>query len=196
MEWLGGFLLGIIVDGIRSVVAPATTDWLRRFVPSEQRKSNIEDNRVQLEIMEKLKTLGMDMNLVRHADKSVEHFQAAMRSQEQAFVQSQVNNIVANYQTQLEMNVDAAGRAEVARAQMNRILQQIEVAQFFSEQQRNILPQAQSLWEEYAKKQAEFAAEAYHQGSMMPMIYHSEMEGLIINRTAELQRLYDQQSEH
>lgn len=194
LTWLGGFVFGVIVDAVRSVVAPATTDWMRRFFPSEQRKANLEDNRARLEIMEKLGAMGYDPDLARHADKDVEHFMAVLRSQQNAFVETQVEKIVA-YQTQLELNEDAADRAEVARVQMNRILRQIEIAEFITDEQKAVLPVAQAAWEEYAKRQAEFAAEAYHRGSMRPMVYHGEVETLVTTRTAELQRIYDEQSQ-
>jgi uncharacterized protein YecT (DUF1311 family) len=161
---------------------------MRRFFPSEQRKANLEDNRARLEIMEKLGAMGYDPDLARHADKDVEHFMAVLRSQQNAFVETQVEKIVA-HQTQLELNEDAADRAEVARVQMNRILRQIEIAEFITDEQKAVLPVAQAAWEEYAKRQA------YHRGSMRPMVYHGEVETLVTTRTAELQRIYDEQSQ-
>lgn len=41
---------------------------------------------------------------------------------------------------------------------MNRILRQIEIAEFITDEQKAVLPVAQAAWEEYAKRQAEFAA--------------------------------------
>lgn len=193
--WPVGFVLGLIVDAVRSVVAPATPDWLRHFIPSEQRKANLDDNRARLEIMKRLKDLGLDPGLVRQAEKDVEHFISVVTSQQNAFVETQVGKIVEHHQTQLEMNEDAASRAKVASANLERILRQIELARFITDEQKTVLPAAHTAWEEYAKFQAEFTAEAYHGGSMMPLIYHSAMETLIITRTAELQRIYNEQSQ-
>lgn len=193
MDWLSGFVIGIIIDAIRSVAAPATTDWLRRFVPSEQKKANLEDNKDRLEIMERLKAIGLDPALVQHADKSFDRFMSAINSQRQAFADVEVESAARHHQTQLEMNEEAASRAKIAHAQMERILKQIELARFIGTEQKEALPIAQAAWETYAKHQAEFAAAAYHGGSIMPLVYHNAIESLTIMRTAELQLMYDEQ---
>lgn len=195
MEWISGFILGILVDAIRSVAAPATTDWIRRFVPSEQRKANIEESRAHLEIRERLAAMGLDPALANHADKSLSRFIAVLDSQKDAFVAVEAENAGGHHQTQLEMNAEAASRAEIAHAQMNRILTQIELARFVTPEQKETLEETQMAWETYAELQARFAAAAYEGGSIMPLVYHSAMEALTITRTAELQLIYDDQKD-
>ena len=51
------FILGILIDISRSVLIPVSTDYVRSFFPFIRKQDNIQKNLINLEIMERLKTI-------------------------------------------------------------------------------------------------------------------------------------------
>lgn len=192
MEWLGGFFLGIIADLFRSVFMPASTEWINRLIPSSRKKANVEDNILTLDIMEKLKSLGKDPDLVKHARDDAAQFMAVLISQQEAFVENAMEVIDSTFMTQIEMNMEAGRRADVARKQMERAIIALERSGWMNETQTAALEQTQERWEKYAQAQAQFAAAEFEGGSMAPLIFASELESATVSRTGELKRMLDE----
>ena len=115
-----GFVLGFIADAFRSVFMPASTEWINRRIPSARKKVNVEENILTLGIMEKLKSLGKDPDLAKHARDDADQFLSVLTSQLQAFVDNAIEVIDSTYITQTEMNAEAGRRADVAETQMER----------------------------------------------------------------------------
>lgn len=189
MEWLFGFVLGLIADLFRSVFMPATTSWISRFIPSARKKVNVEENILTLNIMEKLKSLGKDPALVRHAREDAAQFMAVLTSQQTAFVENAIEVIDSTFMTQAEMNSEAYHRADVAERQMARALEALERSGWMSDTQTVALKEGQRKWEDYARAHAHFAAAEFEGGSMAPLIFAGELESATVSRTGELKRM-------
>lgn len=195
MDWLVGFVLGFVADLFRSVFMPASTEWINRFIPAARKKANVEENILTLEIMEKLKSLGKDPALAKHARDDAAQFMTVLNSQQEAFVENAIEIIDSTYMTQAEMNMEAGRRADVARQQMERAIIALERSGWMEAGQISSLKATQSHWEEYAKAQAAFAAAEYEGGTMAPLVYASELESVTVSRTGELKRMLEEMRE-
>ena len=195
MEWLVGFVLGFFADLFRSVFMPASTEWINKFIPAARRKANVEENILTLEIMDKLKSLGKDPNLAKHARDDAAQFLTVLISQQKAFVENAIEVIDSTHMTQAEMNVEAGRRANVAQQQMDRAIIGLKRSRWLEPPQISNLDKAQENWEAYAKSQAEFAATEFEGGSMAPLVYASELESVTISRTGELNRMFQEMKE-
>ncbi|RVG95990.1 lysozyme inhibitor LprI family protein [Sinorhizobium meliloti] len=191
MEWLGGFVLGFIADLFRSVAMPASTEWINRRIPSTRKRANVEENKLTLEIMERLKSLGKNPDLAKHARGDADQFMLVLTSQQQAFVDNAIEVIDSTYMAQAEMNNEAVRRAEVAEKQMERAMVALELSGWMSEAQTAALRETQQRWQEYAESQAAFVAAEHEGGSMAPLIYASELENATVSRTGELKRMLE-----
>ncbi len=192
MEWLGGFALGFIADLFRSVFMPTSTEWINRRIPSARKRANVEENILTLNIMEKLKSLGKDPALAKHARDDAAQFMTVLTSQQDAFVENAIEVIDSTFMTQAEMNMEAGRRADVANKQMERAIIALERSGWMSEAQAAALKEAQARWTKYAHAQAEFAASEFEGGSIAPLIYASELESATVSRTGELKRMLEE----
>lgn len=195
MDWLIGFVLGFIADLFRSIFMPTSTEWINRFIPSARKKANVEENIITLDIMDKLKSLGKDPALAKHARDDAAQFLAVLNSQQEAFVENAIEIIDSTYMTQVELNMEAGRRANVARQQMERAVVALERSGWMEASQVAALKQTQENWERYAKAQAVFASAAFERGSMAPLVYASELESVTVSRTGELKRMLEEMRE-
>jgi uncharacterized protein YecT (DUF1311 family) len=195
MEWLVGFVLGFFADLFRSVFMPASTEWINKFIPAARRKANVEENILTLEVMDKLQSLGKDPNLAKHARGDAAQFLSVLTSQQDAFVENAIEIIDSTHMTQIEMNVEAGRRANVAQQQMERAIIALKRSGWLEPPQISNLDNAQENWEAYAKSQAEFAAAEFEGGSMAKLVYASELESVTISRTGELNRMFQEMKE-
>lgn len=195
MDWLVGFILGFFADLFRSVFMPASTDWINRFIPTARKKANVERNVLTLDIMEKLKSLGKDPALAKHALDDATQFLAVLNSQQEAFVENAIEIIDSTYMTQVEMSMEAGRLADVARQQMERAIVALERSGWMKASQVAALKQTQENWESYANAQASFAAAEYEGSTMAPLVYASELESATVSRTGELKRMLEEMRE-
>jgi len=195
MEWFVGFVLGFVADLFRSVFMPASTEWINRFIPAARKKANVEENTLTLEIMGKLKALGKDPNLAKHARDDAAQFLSVLTSQQEAFVENAIEIIDSTYMTQAAMNMEASRRVDVAQQQLERVIIALKRSGWMDTPQISVLEKAQFNWETYAKSQAEFAAAQFDRGSMAPLVYASELESVTTRRTGELNRMFQEMKE-
>lgn len=195
MDWLTGFVLGFLADLFRSVFMPTSTECINRFIPTARKKANVEENILTLDIMEKLKSLGKDPALANHARDDAAQFLAVLNSQQEAFVENAIEIIDSSYMSQVEMNIEAGRRADVARQQMERAIVALERSGWMGACQVAALMKTQENWESYAKAQAEFASAGFEGGSMAPLVYASELESVTVSRTGELKRMFEEMRE-
>lgn len=195
MELIFGFFIGFISDLIRSVFLPASTDWINRLIPSARQKKNLDENILMLDIMEKLKLLGKDPELARHAREDAAKFMSVLNKQKEAFVENAIEVMEVVRVTQTEMNIEAERRADVARMQMGRSIIALESSGCVNEEQAAALSETQALWEKYAQSQAGFAAIQFKGGSMSPLVFASELESITVSRAGELKRMLQEMRE-
>jgi uncharacterized protein YecT (DUF1311 family) len=189
MEGIIGFVLGFLADLFRAVFMPATTEWINRLIPAARRKVNIQENTLTLAIMEKLKSLGKDPDLVRHARDDVDSFIKVLTSLKETFVDNAVETIDSAYMTQAEMTAESGRQSDVALQQMHRAVLALERSGFMDRAQLKLLRTAQRRWETYAHAQAEFAAAEFAGGTIASVIYAGALEDAALTRTSELRRL-------
>lgn len=189
MEWLTGFVLGILADLFRSVFLPATTEQLERLVPGKKKAANRKDNFVTLEMMERLKSLGLDPQLAQHMHDDSDAFLGRLVSQRDAYIDASIVALEGPATTQIEMNVEALRRADVAEAQLNESLNTILAHEALDKKLIGQFEAAQAGWENYRDQQVTFAGLQYEGGSMRPLIEGSEREALTLQRVAELKAI-------
>lgn len=192
MDWLIGFFLGFTADLFRSVFMPASTEWINRYIPAARKKANVEENILTLEIMDKLKSLGKDPALAKHARDDAAQFLNVLTSQQEAFVENAIEIIDSTHMTQAEMNIEAGRRAAVARQQLERAIMALERSGCMEVGQISALMETQTHWEVYAKAQARFAASEFEGATMAPLVYASEFESATVSRTGELKRMLEE----
>ncbi|GGE15240.1 hypothetical protein GCM10011360_00070 [Primorskyibacter flagellatus] len=191
MEWIVGFFVGFVADLFRSVFMPATTEWLNRLIPSARRRNNVKDNVLTFEVMERLKSLGKDPNLAKFARDDASQFMNVLTSQQQAFIDNAIEIIDSTHMSQVEMNLEAQRRADVASQQLERAVIALEKSGWLSNSQIAALHDSQEKWLAYAKAHAEFSALEFEGGTIRPLVYSSEMETSAVSRTGELRRAYE-----
>ena len=195
MEWLLGFITGFVADLFRTVFLPGSTRWLSKFVPSAQEKVNIQDNLLILDVMNKLHGMGKDPSLAQHIRESADTFLAAIQSRQDAFIEHAVEIIDSMHMTQLDMNEEAARRAEVARQQMLRAHIALQESGFLVALEIQMLDAAQERFQAYTEAQGDFARAGFHRGSMAPLAYWSQIETARVNRTGELREIFNEMRE-
>lgn len=195
MEWLIGvvmFFVGLVADALRSVLVPASNAWLSRFIPSARERANLEDNKITLEIMERLQALGKDPALARHVKQNADTFLALIETQQDVFVENEIQVMTGGPSTQLEMNMEAARRADVARQQMEKSLTALQDSGWLTPPELSALHLSQDSWLTYAEAQSQFAWAGYEGGSMAPLAYWSQMEKATLTRTGELRQIFNE----
>lgn len=192
MEGIIGFVLGFLVDFIRSIFAPATTEYVSRLVPSMRRKSNVQQNMLVLEMMKRLKELGKDPELAFSATDDAKNFQKLIEGQREAFVESEVEIIASTHMNQLEMNEEASRRSNVASSQLEQSMRALQASGTLDELQIEELAKSQDAWEVFAEAHASFVAGYFRGGSMAPIIFHGEIERLAILRSAQVRSIQDE----
>ncbi len=81
---------------------PASTACLNRFVPAARKKANVEDNMLTLQGMERLKSLGKDPNLAKHARDDTAQFMNVLTTQQETFLDNAVDVVDGTYMSQLK----------------------------------------------------------------------------------------------
>lgn len=196
MEWLGTLILGYISDLFQSIFLIAGKKLSYTIFPSGRKKENIKDNVLMLDIMERLKALGKDPDLVKYSREDSDQFIKLISSQKEAFVENEIEIITAAPDTsQYELNMEAGRRADVARRNMDRAIVALYRSGWMNETQTQALKTAQDCWEKYAQHQAHFARAEFEGGSMAPLAFAGELETLIVSRTGELKRLLEKKRE-
>jgi len=92
--------------------------------------------------------------------------------------------------TQIEMNIRASRDVNIAEAKMQGAIETLSL--LLEEIERQALLESQKAWKIYSEKQAEAAASSYRGGSIYPLIYLSELESLIVERTVRIQAEIDE----
>jgi uncharacterized protein YecT (DUF1311 family) len=192
VEWAIGFILGFSADLLRSVLLPATTEWVNRLIPSARRKANTEENMLVLEVMQRLVSLGKNPDLAKHIRGPSDRFMKLLTDQREAFVEHAIELIDARSMTQAEMTVEARRRAEVAIGKVEHSVQALKLSGLLNRQQLAKLQGAQRNWEKYAHAQAELTSAEFADGSIAPLIFQHALEEAAVIRASELRRLLEE----
>ncbi|GLC63002.1 hypothetical protein PLESTB_001970000 [Pleodorina starrii] len=97
--------------------------------------------------------------------------------------------------TQIDMNEEAARRAEVARKQMLRAHIALQESGLVTPLEIKMLDAAQERFQEYTEAQGDFARAGFHRGSMAPLAYWRQIESARVNRAGELRQILEKMLE-
>lgn len=93
--------------------------------------------------------------------------------------------LMSNAMTQLDMNEAASRAYDITNIKLEHVIS--EIKKYFEPTQIESFDEAQTIWREYQKKNAEFSASQYEGGSIQPLIYASTLEKTAISRLVELE---------
>ena len=93
--------------------------------------------------------------------------------------------LMSNAMTQLDMNEAASRAYDITNIKLEHVIS--EIKKYFEPNQIESFNEAQAIWREYQKKNAEFSASQYEGGSIQPLIYASALEKTAISRLIELE---------
>ena len=85
-------------------------------------------------------------------------------------------------ESQAEMNILAGAELNIARAVMNKALEELKMSNCNTE----LADQSQRAWTRFAEKEARLKASVVEGGSMYPLVYAAELERLTIARIADV----------
>lgn len=190
LHWIGTFLLGMLADMLRSVLAPETTEWLRRRLPFTRKDLNVEKNLHHLRVLKAIDDAGLDRTVLSHLEEDADQFKAMISNLEQAHIDAEVE-FASTATTQLEMNFEAKARAEAAERELDRTLEEIR-SSHLTEHEVEPFEKSQRLWNAYREALADFEMSRYLGGSMAPLVYWSTYRDATVARRAELLPLLEE----
>ncbi len=185
LEKAGLVLIGVILSVI--------VYFLKRWIEKAPQRETLEKHQKLLDINkqmneqgvtpEDLMTLEAVLNGKAH---SVEKLRTKMESETKPLLMKEEGEFI----TQAEMNIRANENFEIAKKNMENILNELQSN--LNREERKALDEAQIAWESYSMEQAQSAAISYQGGSIYPLIYMSELESTTIDRAARLQAELDE----
>lgn len=188
------FIGGVFADVLRKILVPQTDEWLETFLPHRRHARNVDRNVVMLDVRERLQRAGHDPALAAHVGDDVKVFLQKLEedrsAKRDAFADVTADRLVAQAQTQAEMNEVAGHQRESAdkllSSTISRFLDEVDV----SENAKAQLYKAQEAWEAFRAADAEFEAlTAAEGGSILPLIRSMAMESAAISRIASFRSL-------
>ena len=170
------------------IVLGVLISWLAYFV-----KRRIE-NKPQLETLDKHKKLldihkqmndqGIDIEGLTDLEKKLTGKIVAINEKNIEFQKkstSLVESSDSEEVSQKVLNQRAAFKVHAAKHRLQKALAGIDSR--VSDIESQLLMNSQSEWESYSVSQAEAAASSYREGTIYPLIYLSELESLVNERT-------------
>ncbi|TOI28873.1 hypothetical protein CGI63_22500 [Vibrio parahaemolyticus] len=185
IEKLGFVLLGSLMTGIGYLI--------KRKIESKPELEILDKHQKVLDIHRKMSEQGLDIS-------GLNQF-ASMLTEKSSAVQSHVLDLntksVSHMQTsstehitQTEMNQMASDSYNRSLVKMNEVYAQL-MSKLDSDR-TEAYGSAQVKWNEYIEAHARSVADMYKGGSIYPLIYYSELETLVFERTARLQSELDE----
>lgn len=93
--------------------------------------------------------------------------------------------LMSNAMTQTEMNQAASRAYDITNIKLEHVIS--EIKKYLEPKEIESFDEAQALWREYQKKNAEFSAAQYEGGTIQPLIYATALEKTAIGRLVELE---------
>lgn len=188
---LGGFLTG-------------TAYLLKRWLEKKPVLEEIEKHQKLLALAKEMNEQQLSIEALRQLEQTIirkpQAIQAYIREIKEEIKKRTEKVEIAIYKpihetkqiiTQTEMNEQA--QREYIQAEQKLISTIEKLKEKISFDDAGLLDKIQESWKEFRDKQAVFTAHFYYRGgSMLPLIYYSELERLTVERVAALQNELDE----
>lgn len=178
IEKIGFIVLGALLSSLAYFV--------KRRIENKPDIERLDKHKKILDIHRQMNDQGLDVNDLETLGKALTGKVKAI-NEKTIELQSASIPLVQEQEdlTQVELNERASKRVEIAKKRMQEAIAGIDsrVGDYESQSLMN----SQNEWESYSVSQAEAAASSYREGSIYPLIYMSELESLINERTARLE---------
>jgi len=185
LEKIGLVILGIVLSWL--------VYFMKRSIENKPQLEKLAKHKKLLDIHKQMNDQGIDM-------KGLEELEAKLTGKEEAInkhtiqLQSESSSLLESNNSenlsQGELNKRADNKVILAKQKMQDALAGIDSR--VDDYESQSLLSSQKEWERYSISQAEAASISYRGGSIYPLIYLSELESLINERTARLQAELDE----
>jgi uncharacterized protein YecT (DUF1311 family) len=185
IEKISLILLGVAISGLGYL--------LKRYIEKKSISEVLGRQKMLLEINKQMR----DQNL---SPEELIQLEAVLvgktRARSKRFIElekeilSVVEKQEGEYLTQKEMNIRASTNLDIAEAKMRQAVEELSMK--LEETEKKAMLESQYAWKKYSEMQAEAASSRYREGSIYPLIYLSELESLVVERTARLRAELDE----
>lgn len=170
----------------------------KKFLPSERRKAKTDEYATQANIAALMKEKKL-------SDEDVQGVAALLRGEKrQVRAESILADVVSEskmsasvqvdrYWTQTSMNERASAKFRQSESRLDEAI--VRFRQLLDEREEQFFEAAQSAWESYRDRQAEFAAAEVEGGTMAPLVISSEKELMTEARARELDAAFKERAD-
>jgi uncharacterized protein YecT (DUF1311 family) len=179
----------IALGGIISAVAYL----LKRKIESKPDLELLDKHQKVLDVHKKMSEQGLDIQSLNTFGQMLTAKSVSVQSHVQGLQTESATYLVSSpneHVTQLEMNQQALESFTRSSVKMSNIYDELK-NKLYSDQ-IPLYESSQSSWLKYSKEQALAVASMYRGGSIYPLIYHTELETLVHERTARIQSELDE----
>ncbi|EGQ8042870.1 DUF1311 domain-containing protein [Vibrio alginolyticus] len=185
IEKLGFVLLGALMTGIGYLI--------KRKIESKPELETLDKHQKVLDIHKKMSEQGLDISGLNQFVSMLTEKSSAVQSHVLDLNTKSVSHMQTSsteHITQTEMNQIASNSYNRSLVKMNEVYAQL-MSKLDSDR-TEAYGSAQVKWNEYIEAHARSVADMYKGGSIYPLIYYSELETLVFERTARLQSELDE----
>ncbi|MDO6612280.1 lysozyme inhibitor LprI family protein [Shewanella sp. 1_MG-2023] len=179
----------IALGGIISAVAYL----LKRKIESKPDLELLDKHQKVLDVHKKMSEQGLDIQSLNTFGQMLTAKSASVQNHIQGLQTESATYLVSSpseHVTQLEMNQQALESFTRSSEKMSNIYD--ELKNKLDSDQIPLYESSQSSWLKYSKEQALAVASMYRGGSIYPLIYHTELETLVHERTARINSELDE----
>ena len=187
IEKLGFVLLGALMTGIGYLI--------KRKIESKPELETLDKHQKVLDIHKKMSEQGLDISGLNQFVSMLTEKSSAVQSHVLDLNTKSVSHMQTSsteHITQTEMNQIASNSYNRSLVKMNEVYAQL-MSKLDSDH-TEAYGCAQAKWNEYIEAHARSVADIYKGGSIYSLIYYSELETLVFERTARLQSELDRKS--
>ena len=185
IEKIGFIALGGIIS--------AVTYLLKRKIESKPDLELLDKHQKVLDVHKKMSEQGLDIQSLNIFGQMLTAKSVSVQSHVQDLQTESATYLVRSpneHVTQLEMNQQALESFTRSSVKMSNIYDELKSK--LDSEQIPLYESSQSSWLKYSKEQALAFSSMYRGGSIYPLIYHTELETLVHERTARIQSELDE----
>jgi hypothetical protein len=184
--------IGLVVLG---AVLSAVAYFAKRWIEGKPHNETLDKHKKLLDIHKQMHEQGLDVEGLRNLEVMLIGKENAIKMHTSELTDKREPLIADRGEedlTQLKLNERASERFEIAKLKLQEVIAGIDAR--VGDKESQALMNSQRAWEGYSVNQALAAASSYDGGSMWSLAYFSELESLVIERTARLQAELDELS--
>lgn len=178
-------MLGALISGAAYLI--------KRKLESKPELEMLDKHHKVLDIHKKMNEQSLDIAGLNAFATLLTEKSSSVQSHVQELNSESISCLVASdnqHLTQMEMNQLASESYIRSIEKLNQVY--IDLTSKLDNEQGVLYENSQSKWQEYSESHARSVASNYKGGSIYPLIYYSELETLVHERTARLQSELDE----